>query len=154
MNLRFTIYPSSVAARPACQCCGGWLLRRVDDLRFTDPWPNPVRGDMFIAGGSLQSPFCFSAAQPHCERTANRSDVKEPTLAKLHPDRAKRLECVELAPAFDDPRRSRAGASSTHSKRSARFGCYFVVPRPSRLCGLIGHTSLTASSSLCAGGRQ
>src|SRR2546425_391776 len=39
---------------------------------------------------------------------------------------AKRLECVELAPAFNDARRSRAGASSTHSPALpdfARLGC-------------------------------
>src|SRR5258708_39991855 len=40
---------------------------------------------------------------------------------------AERLECVELAPAFNDPGRSTAGASSTHSKRSARFGCRFAA---------------------------
>src|SRR5260370_15038692 len=43
---------------------------------------------------------------------------------------AKRLECVELAPAFDDPSPSTAGASSTHSpavRDSARFGCGFAV---------------------------
>src|SRR3989442_15796769 len=42
---------------------------------------------------------------------------------------AKRLECVELAPAFNDPRRSTAGASSTHSTRFARFGCGFAALR-------------------------
>src|SRR6266849_1080087 len=36
---------------------------------------------------------------------------------------AQRLECVELAPAFDDLRRAIAGASSMDSKRCARFGC-------------------------------
>src|SRR5258708_6839925 len=34
MNLRFTIYPSSVAGRPGCRCCGGCRPRRVDDLGF------------------------------------------------------------------------------------------------------------------------
>src|SRR5437870_298411 len=36
---------------------------------------------------------------------------------------AKRLECVELAPAFVAPGCSGAGASSPHSNRSARLGC-------------------------------
>src|SRR6266852_2149107 len=36
---------------------------------------------------------------------------------------AKRLECVELAPAVERRGSSKAGASSTHSKRFARFGC-------------------------------
>src|SRR5262249_47648240 len=35
---------------------------------------------------------------------------------------AKRMECVELAPAVGHPRRSKAGASSTHSIRFASFG--------------------------------
>src|SRR6266699_1972378 len=38
------------------------------------------------------------------------------------PNCAKRLECVELAPALNDPRRSTAGASSTHSRRFATTG--------------------------------
>src|SRR5260370_815664 len=42
---------------------------------------------------------------------------------------AKRMECVELAPAFDDPRPSTEGASSTHSIRFARSGCGSAAPR-------------------------
>ncbi len=36
---------------------------------------------------------------------------------------AKRVECGQLAGAFGHPPRPKAGASSTHSKRFARFGC-------------------------------
>src|SRR6266436_1213058 len=39
------------------------------------------------------------------------------------PNSAKRLESAQLAPAFNDARRSAAGASSAHSKRFARCGC-------------------------------
>src|SRR6267378_7107977 len=35
------------------------------------------------------------------------------------------MECVEPAPAFDRPRHTTAGASSTHSIRFAIFGCGF-----------------------------
>src|SRR5260370_39543191 len=47
---------------------------------------------------------------------------------------AKRLECAELAPAFNDPRCPTAGASSAHSKRFAPVGCGFAVLLASRLC--------------------
>src|SRR5260221_7695461 len=40
---------------------------------------------------------------------------------------AKRMECVELAPAIGCPRASKAGASSTHSIRFARFGFGFAA---------------------------
>src|SRR5258708_2830169 len=36
------------------------------------------------------------------------------------------MECVELAPAVERRGSLKAGASSTHSKRSARFGCGLV----------------------------
>src|SRR6266852_3946973 len=36
-------------------------------------------------------------------------------------------ECVELAPAVESRWSPKAGASSTHSKRFARFGCGFGV---------------------------
>src|SRR5258708_25063045 len=35
----------------------------ISDLRFTGPWPNPARGDLFLARAPIQSFFCFSAAR-------------------------------------------------------------------------------------------
>jgi succinate dehydrogenase / fumarate reductase flavoprotein subunit/fumarate reductase flavoprotein subunit len=43
----------------------------------------------------------------------------EPRAAQPQPNGAKRLECAQLAAAFNDPRHSRAAASCTHSKRFA-----------------------------------
>jgi hypothetical protein len=43
---------------------------------------------------------------------------------------AKRLECVELAPAFAAPGLMTAPASWTHSKRFAQFGCGLAALRP------------------------
>src|SRR5258708_39072762 len=57
---------------------------------------------------------------PLCSKSRNRSQAASNFGACAV---AKRMECVELAPAFNGPRRSRAGASSTHSIRFARFGC-------------------------------
>jgi acetyl esterase/lipase len=57
---------------------------------------------------------------------------------------AKRLECAELAPAFNEPRCPTAGASSAHSKRFARFAC-----RIATLCLLI-----TSGVGLAAGEPQ
>src|SRR6266446_5458350 len=37
-------------------------------------------------------------------------------LTKQQPNRAKRLECAELAPAVESDEASKAGASSTHSR--------------------------------------
>src|SRR5258708_5273956 len=45
--------------------------------------------------------------------------LKAHSPAQPQPSRAKRLECVELAPAVECPGPSKAGASSTHSKRMA-----------------------------------
>src|SRR5260370_644168 len=58
------------------------------------------------------------AASPHCSRPTC-SHVARISGAGLV---AKRLECVELAPAVEWRRSLKAGASSTHSKRFARFG--------------------------------
>src|SRR5260370_8708590 len=52
------------------------------------------------------------------ETEPHRRDQRRP--ARRQSNRAKRMECVELAPAFADPSRSIAGASSTHSIRFAR----------------------------------
>src|SRR5882672_636748 len=41
---------------------------------------------------------------------------------------AKRVECVELAPAFDRRRHTKAGASYPHSIRFANFICGFPHP--------------------------
>ena len=48
-----------------------------------------------------------------------RRNAKKRRVAKQQPNRAKRLECVELAPAVERDGVSKAGASSTHSKRFA-----------------------------------
>src|SRR5713101_9443808 len=42
---------------------------------------------------------------------------------------AKRLECVELAPAIERRGSLKAGASSTHSKRFAQFGSGAIPTR-------------------------
>ena len=56
---------------------------------------------------------------------------------------AERLECAELAPALEHRRSPKAGASSAHSKRFARFGCRFIT-----LCLLcLGVNGLAAGES-------
>src|SRR6266852_870751 len=58
-----------------------------------------------------------TAANGHAACKPRRREERK--AAWPHPNRAKRLECAELAPAFNDLRRSKAGASSAHSKRFA-----------------------------------
>ena len=69
-----------------------------------------------------------------------------PTLERmgLH---AKRLECVQLAGAVLGGGGSKAGASSTHSKRFAQFGCGVAALRPSRVCSSIGLASKRSGRS-------
>src|SRR5260221_9533306 len=50
---------------------------------------------------------------------SSHSDTKPQNPAEPQSNRAKRVECAELAPAFNDLRLSTAGASSTHSIRFA-----------------------------------
>ncbi len=77
---------------------GRWVLRQVKRRKRRAP----VR------------PASFAGCER--SRTLQRKELRG---AQPQPNRAERLECVELAPAFCDPSRSTAGASSTHSKRFA-----------------------------------
>src|SRR5258708_642590 len=88
--------------------------------------------------------------ETHSSSKPQRRDKR--SKAKPQPNRAKRLECVELARALEYLRCSTAGASSTHSKRFANPHAPKILASRDRL-GLWqrrGSRSVVLSAFLCA----
>src|SRR5260370_10291760 len=71
--------------------------------------------------------------------------------AKLQPNRAKRMECVELAPAFEPPTPVRKRQQAGRTPYASRGGKRCKIQAARELGGLLRHKCLGLGASLVLG---